>query len=168
MNFRAERNYPCSSAQCKGSQGTCTSPPPFQSDFLFITKLGQGNVFTGVCDSVHRGVCASVHAGMPAPPDQADTPQTRQTPPGQADTPLDQRPTPQTRQIPPDQADPPGIGSPPGPETHPPEKQTPAYGQWAAGTHPTGMHSCFNAFSAKIVPNNNIGKSWICRCIHWS
>ena len=25
----------------------------------------------------------------------------------------------------------------------PPKKQTPAYGQWAAGTHPTGMHSCF-------------------------
>ena len=22
-------------------------------------------------------------------------------------------------------------------------KQTPAYGQWAAGTHPTGMHSWF-------------------------
>ena len=29
------------------------------------TKLGQGYVFTGVCDSVHRGVSASVHAGIP-------------------------------------------------------------------------------------------------------
>ena len=27
-------------------------------------------------------------------------------------------------------------------EQTPPGKQTPAYGQWAAGTHPTGMHSC--------------------------
>ena len=32
-----------------------------------------------------------------------------------------------------------GIRSRPPP---PPRKQTPAYGQWAAGTHPNGMHSC--------------------------
>ena len=34
------------------------------------TKLGQGSVFTGVCDSVHRGrrMSASVHAGIPPPP----------------------------------------------------------------------------------------------------
>ena len=53
------------------------------------TKLGQGNVFTGVCDSVHGGggVSASVHAGMPAPRDQ-------RPPLDQADTPRDQRPTP--------------------------------------------------------------------------
>ena len=49
----------------------------------------------------------------PPPPDQADTP------PDQADTP------PRTRQTP------------------PPRKQTPEYGLRAAGTHPTGMHSCF-------------------------
>ena len=66
------------------------------------TKLGQGNAFTGVCDSVHGGGSASVHAGIP----------------------------PRTRPPPPDQADP------------PPGKQTAAYGQRAAGTHPTGMHSC--------------------------
>ena len=29
------------------------------------TKLGQGYIFTGVCDSVHRGVSASVYAGIP-------------------------------------------------------------------------------------------------------
>ena len=31
--------------------------------------LGKGNVFTGVCDSVHGGgVSASVHVGIPPPP----------------------------------------------------------------------------------------------------
>ena len=83
------------------------------------TKLGQGNVFTGVCDSVHRGESASVHAGMPTPP----SPGTRDPPPRPGRPPRDQRP-------------------PPRPGRHPPGKQTPAYSQWAAGTHPTGMHSC--------------------------
>ena len=50
-------------------------------------------------------------------------------------------------QPPQDQADPPRPGrpppDPPGPGRHPPGKQTPAYGLRAAGTHPTGMHSCF-------------------------
>ena len=36
---------------------------------------------------------------------------------------------------------PPGADTPPPGQT-PPRKQTPAYGQRAAGTHPTGMHSC--------------------------
>ena len=49
------------------------------------TKLGQGYVFTGVSDSVHRGGgSASVHAGIPPPPG-ADPPRSRhppeQTPP---------------------------------------------------------------------------------------
>ena len=45
------------------------------------TKLGQGYVFTGVCDSdsVHGGVSASVHAGIPHPPEQTHPP--KQTPP---------------------------------------------------------------------------------------
>ena len=43
-------------------------------------------------------------------------------------------PPPQTRQSPP-----PGQADPP-----PPGKQTPEYGLRAAGTHPTGMHSCLN------------------------
>ena len=51
-------------------------------------------------------------------------PPPEQTPPG-ADPP---------EQTPWEQA-PPRAGTPP-------PKQTPAYGQWAAGTHPTGMHSC--------------------------
>ena len=60
--------------------------------------------------------------GADTPPG-ADTPQSR--PPG-ADTP---------------QSRPPGADNPQ--SRHPPGKQTPAYGQRAAGTHPTGMHSCF-------------------------
>ena len=52
------------------------------------TKLGQGNVFTGVCDSGHGGLSASVHTGIPSPP-RADTPQEQtspqeQTPPQEA------------------------------------------------------------------------------------
>ena len=84
------------------------------------------------------------------PLDQADTPGTRQTPPDQADP-------PRTRQTPPGPGRPPGTRktppwtrqtspgtrqTPPGPGRHPPRKQTPAYSLRAAGTHPTGMHSC--------------------------
>ena len=32
--------------------------------------------------------------------------------------------------------------TPPGKENPPGRETPPAYGQWAAGTHPTGMHSC--------------------------
>ena len=76
----------------------------------------------------------------PHPRNQADTPGTRQTPHPPSDTPppgSDTTPPgpgrhpPRTRQIPPDQTPPPT-----------PRKQTPAYGLRAAGTHPTGMHSC--------------------------
>ena len=39
---------------------------------------------------------------------------------------------------------PPGPGRPPRTRQIPPGKKTPAYGLRAAGTHPTGMHSCSN------------------------
>ena len=120
--------------------------------------------------SVHRGgVCLSACWDSMPPQDQADPPWdqadplgpgrhypgTRQTPPGpgrpprdQADTPWDQADTPQ------DQADTPGPGRhPPGPGRYPPRKQTPAYGLRAAGTHPTGMHSCYNFSCKKNCPN---------------
>ena len=48
--------------------------------------------------------------------------------------------TPPRWRTPPD-GDPPGWRTPPDGEP-PPRKQTPAYGLRAAGTHPTGMHSC--------------------------
>ena len=43
----------------------------------------------------------------------------------------------------------PGPDTPHGPDP-PPQKQTAAYGQRAAGTHPTGMHSCYCCYF-KIV-----------------
>ena len=112
-------------------------------------SCGQGNVFTGVCLS--KG--GRVHAGMPDPPsgpgrppcDQADTPWD------QADTPPDQAGLPLGPGRPPrDQADHPHLPPPPTSldQTDPPGKQTPAYGLRAAGTHPTGMHSCFLLYIA--------------------
>ena len=81
---------------------------------------GQGYVFTRVCDSVHGG-----SPGRENPPEQADTPGTRQTPPGPGRqtppagrTPPDQagRTPPDQAGIPPlDQADPPRPGRPPPP-----------------------------------------------------
>ena len=113
-------------------------------------SCGQGNIFTPVCHSVHGGGggSASVHAGIPTPqtrpPPGADTPWTRPPPPPRTRPPLDQTPL--------------GADSPPGADTPreqtplkkktqgqtalPPGKQTPAYSLRAAGTHPTGMHSC--------------------------
>ena len=43
------------------------------------TKLGQGYVFTRVCDSFHGG-SASVHAGIPTTPGKETPPLARQTP----------------------------------------------------------------------------------------
>ena len=104
-------------------------------------SCGQGNVFTGVCHSFcsqgGRG-SASVHAGIPPPGTRQTPPGTRQTPPG-SDT-----PSGPGRHPPP----------PPGPGRPPQGKQTPAYGLRAAGTHPTGMHSCLKKSSpawAKIL-----------------
>ena len=111
-----------------------------------------------VIHSVHRGGVASVHAGIPSPweqtppelgyhppPEQTPThpPPWEQTPPQsrppRPDTPHSRHPpweqTPQTRH-------PPREQTPPEQTPPPPGKQTPAYGLRAAGTHPTGMHSC--------------------------
>ena len=54
------------------------------------TKLGQGNVFTGVCLST--GGSASVHAGMPDPPGPGTPPPGSRPPPG-ADPPPRSRPS---------------------------------------------------------------------------
>ena len=93
------------------------------------TKLGQGNIFTSVCQEFcPKGgrVSASVHAGIytpqtrqtpprpgrhPTPPGPGRHPRTRQTPPRTRQT----TPPRPGRQPPPDQADPPGPGRPPPP-----------------------------------------------------
>ena len=99
----------------------------------------QGYVFTRVCDSVNRwGVCLS--ACWNTTPGSRHTPQRRppETSPG-ADTPPGSRHPHQSRQS--------------------PQQQTLAYGQWAASTHPTGMHSCLAYFLPKI--------SWQWKRLHW-
>ena len=91
----------------------------FSYSYLFITarkrSLGQGNIFTPVCHSVHGGGSASVHDGIPPfPPDQAS----------------------------PDQSPPPKPGTPPRTRHPPGAEHAGRYGQCAGGTHPTGMQSC--------------------------
>ena len=94
------------------------------------TKFGQGYIFTGMCDSVHRG-----GVGIPACT-EADPP-----PPG-ADPPWEQ--TPPRSRHPPGADTPPGQ-DPPGADTPPPgAEHSTRYGQCAGGTHPTGRQSCFN------------------------
>ena len=77
----------------------------FSTSYLLpATKLGQGNVFTGICDSVNRGGSASVHAGIPHPPQEqtpprgrhplgADAPPPKSRPPLEADPPEQTYPT---------------------------------------------------------------------------
>ena len=87
--------------------------------------------------SVHSGGGGECLTRQVPPRDQAgtppgaDTPRTRQVPPRS-------RHPPQTRQVPPR----PGR-YPPRPDTPPRKQQRPEYGQRSAGTHPTGMHSCY-------------------------
>ena len=116
-------------------------------------SCGQGNIFTPVCHSVHRGVSSRENSPAREPPRSArenppclpgrTPPRTRQTTP-----PLDQADHPPGPGRPPlpGPGRPPGLARPPPPPTRgtpiPPGKQTSAYGQRAAGTHPTGMHSC--------------------------
>ena len=105
------------------------SPHFFQHFYRPQRSCGQGNIFTHCLSLIlfTGGVCLSA-CWDATPPSGPDPPWSRptweQTPPG---------PDPSGPDPP---ADPPRDQTPPG-------KQTPAYGLWAAGTHPTGMHSCF-------------------------
>ena len=108
---------------------------------------------------LHMSVILLTGGGSPETP-----PRTRENPPGPGRTPPTKENPPGTRENPPDQGEPPGPGrtppgpgrtppdqgeppptreNPPGTRENPPGKKTAAYGQWAAGTHPTGMHSCY-------------------------
>ena len=110
-----------------------------------------------VCPQGGRGVCLS--ACWDTHPPRAGTSPPEQTPPWtkhppRADTSPSRHPrsrhppeqTPQSRH-PPREQTPPGADTPPG-------KQTPAYGLRAAGTHPTGMHSCFIVFLCLYLETN--------------
>ena len=124
--------------------------------FLQHTSHGM-SLFTGRNEVVakvmflHVSVILSTGGGLQAgrtPPGQGDPPQTKENPPPwtrenppsldqREPPPPDQGDLPPTRQTPPDWAEPPQTR-----QTPPPGKQTPEYGLRAAGTHPTGMHSC--------------------------
>ena len=110
-------------------------------------SLGQGNVFTPVCHSVHRG-----EGSLPTPlppmqtPLDADPPRLGRPllgcrPPwGWEDSPLELGNPPGCR------FPLPGLGSPPGCRPLPVlgrPPSSPRYSQQAGGTHPTGMHTCF-------------------------
>ena len=103
---------------------------PKNNRFSTTWPLGQGNVFTGVCDSVHGGY-ASVHAVIPTP-EQTSPPRSRtpckETPPKKEvplPLPLGPHPRGKLRGI--------RSSSPPGTE------HAGRYGQRAGDTHPTGM-----------------------------
>ena len=125
--------------------------PPLGHFYRPQRSCGQGNIFTPVCHSFcsqgGRRESAAVHAGIPPlPPDQPH----HHPPPGPGTPSQTRHPHPHGPATPPP---PPGPGTPcPGPGTPqdqpppPPGKLTPAYGLRAAGTHPTGMHSCFFHF----------------------
>ena len=84
------------------------------------TKLGQGYVFTGVCDSVHGGGGVPDQPGYP--PGTRYTPQAQVHPSEPPQDPVhpQTRYTPQDQVHPPDQARPPGTRyTPLGPDTPP-------------------------------------------------
>ena len=79
--------------------------------------MGQGNIFTPVCHSVHRGDGRSTWAGTPP----------WQVPPGQVHTPSAATLL---------------TGTPPGQVHLPGAVHAGRYRQKAGGMHPTGIHSC--------------------------
>ena len=132
-------------------------------------SLGQGNIFTPVCHSVHRGEYLGRYPPGPGtPPRTKYTPQDQVPPPGPGTPPrtrytsrdkvhpLKTSYTPQDQLHPPwDHVHPPQTRYTPGTryttrDQVPPRPGTPPgavhagrYGQQAGGTHPTGIHSCF-------------------------
>ena len=115
----------------------------FTQCYRAAMKLGQGYVFTGVCDSVHREGTAPLHARIyrhhqPPPWDQ------RQAPP-----PTRYQPPTRTRHPPKPGTTPAGADTP-FQTRHALQTRTPSsavhagrYGQQTGSTHPTGMQSCY-------------------------
>ena len=90
-------------------------------------SLGQGNVLTPVCDSVHKG--GRLPHWM-----LGYTPLPRQKLP-RADTPLGRHP----------------LGRHPIWADTPQPLDTTGYGQQADGTHPTGTHTCFKKKNTRVI-----------------
>ena len=91
---------------------------------LAATKLGQGNVFTGICDSVHRGCLPQCMLGCHplTPHPQEQTPRWEQTPPRSTPPPEQ---TPNCDQTLPREQTPPWEADTPWEETHPLEWMPP-------------------------------------------
>ena len=84
------RHAPCAvHAGRYGQQAGGMHPTGMQSCYRLQTKLQEGYVFTGVCDSVNSGV------SLPGrPPSARETPPARKTPPCQVDPPARETPLP--------------------------------------------------------------------------
>ena len=115
-------------------------------------KLGQGYVFTGMCDSVHRGVSASVHAGIPPgsrhPPWEQTPPRSRhsheETPPGSI--------PPGSK--PPHKQTPPGADTPLGsdtPQSRPPLRRHPLGANTPLGVDPPAQSMLGDTVNARAV-----------------
>ena len=130
------------------------------------TKLGQGYVFTGFCDSVHSGgvpdqVHPQVHPPIPSTPPRPETPpRTRYTPPprpgihpGTRYTPLVPGTPPRTRYNPPDKVHPPGIRYTPHDQVHPPGPGTPPQTRY---TPPDQVHS----LGTRYTPRDQVHPPW--------
>ena len=136
-------------------------------------SLGQGNIFTSVCHSVHGG--GEYLAGTPpwqihspgrySPPPDRYTPLGRYTSPGryapwtgtppQTGIPPPRQVHPLDRYVPHGQVHPPLARYIPLGQVHPPSTGTPPpprYGQRAGSTYPTGMQSCLpNTWNGMII-----------------
>ena len=126
-------------------------------------------IFLQVCVCSQGGGCLpQCMLGCHIPPEMEKPPPRWRTPwmesppptPGWRSPPWMENPPGWRTPNPPWMENPPGIPNPPGWRTPnpppdgepPPRKQTPAYGLRAAGTHPTGMHSCFTVCMSCTPP----------------
>ena len=124
-------HFPC----CTGPQSTYGWQPDWNalSYILAVSVITGRNEVVAKVIFLHLSVILFTggHVCGRTPPSQ--TPRQQTNP--RSIHPSGSRPLPGSRPL--------GSRHPP-PQTrhHPPRKQTPAYGQRAAGMHPTGMHSC--------------------------
>ena len=107
---------------------------PRQYFYTCLSFCSQGGFYLSACwDTTPPWADTPLWSRPPGSrPPQADTPPPEQTPPWEQTPP----------RADPLQSRPPQSRHPPK-SRHPPGKQTPPYNLRAAGTHPTGMHSCF-------------------------